>query len=96
MASATGATMSTVATLSTKAEMMPANSASATAAICTLGTLSMIISARRAGMRLSMNSCTRPIVPAIISSTFQSIAPKIWSNGSMPVAMKTTAEPSAM
>lgn len=76
--------------------MMPANSASATAAICTLGTLSMIISARRAGMRLSMNSCTRPIVPAIISSTFQSMAVKIWSSGSIPVRMNTSAEASAM
>ena len=93
---AIGATINTVATLSTKAEITPANSASATAAIWTLGTFSIIMSARRAGILLSINSCTSPIVPAIISSTLKSIAPMIWSKGSIPVRMKTTAEASAI
>ena len=93
---AMGATIRTVATLSTKAEMMPANRASATAAIWTLGTFSMMRSARRAGILLSMNSWTRPMVPAIISRTLKSMAPRIWSKGSIPVAMKIAAEPTAM
>ena len=77
MANATGAIIKTVATLSTKAEITPANSASATAAVLTLDTLDMIISASRDGILLSINSFTSPIVPAIISKTLKSIAPKI-------------------
>ena len=65
----TGATISTVATLSTNALMTPANSASTVTAHLTLGTLTISTSARYAGMRLSMNSVTVPIVPAIMSST---------------------------
>ena len=91
-----GATMSTVATLSTKAEMIPANRASATAAIWILGTFSMIRSASRAGIRLSMKSWTRPMVPAIISRTLKSMAPMIWFRGSIPVTMKISAEARAM
>ena len=69
MARPTGATISTVATLSTKALMNPANSASIHTAQRTSGTRTMSISARRAGILLSMNSATVPMVPAIISST---------------------------
>ena len=69
MARPTGATMSTVATLSTKALTNPANSASAHTAQRTSGTLAMSSSARRAGILLSMNSDTVPMVPAIISRT---------------------------
>ena len=69
MARPTGATMSTVATLSTKALMTPANSASIHTAHLTSGTRTMSISARRAGILLSMNSATVPMVPAIISRT---------------------------
>jgi len=73
--SATGATMRTVATLSTNAEITPANSAMHTAVICTVGTLSIKRSAKREGMRLSINSATRPMVPAIMRSTLKSILP---------------------
>ena len=73
MAMATGATISTVATLSTKAEMSPANRASITTAHFTLGTWARRISAIRAGIRDSMNRDTMPMVPAIIISTFQSM-----------------------
>ena len=69
MARPTGATISTVATLSTNALMMPANSASAVTAHFTLGTLLINISASRAGILLWINSVTVPIVPAIINST---------------------------
>ena len=69
MARPTGATIKTVATLSTKALMTPANNASMHTAHRTSGTRTMSISARRAGIRLSMNSATVPIVPAIMSRT---------------------------
>ena len=62
-------TMGTVATLSTKALMTPANSASIHTAHLTSGTRTISISARRAGILLSMNSATVPMVPAIMSST---------------------------
>ena len=77
ISSAMGATISTVATLSTNAEITPANSASATAAICTLGTFSMIRSASSAGILLSMKSLTSPMVPAIIIRTLKSMASTI-------------------
>ena len=93
---ATGATISTVATLSTKAEITPANSDSATAAHWTLGTFSITRSASNSGMRLSINNATRPMVPAIIRITFRSMAGQISFRGSMPVRMKISAEPSAM
>ena len=73
MAMATGATMRTVATLSTNAEITPANRASITTAHLTLGTWARSTSAIRAGIRDSMNSDTMPMVPAIIISTFQSM-----------------------
>ena len=53
---AMGAIIRTVATLSINAETIPAKSERATAATITFGTLFMIISARRAGILLSINS----------------------------------------
>ena len=96
ISSATGAIISTVATLSMKAEIIPANRAIATAAARMLLTRSITRSARRAGILLSMKSATRPIVPAIIRITFRSMEGSTFPRGSMPVAMKTSAEPSAM
>ena len=93
---ATGATISTVATLSTKAEMIAANTDRLMMAHLTLGTRLMMRSARRAGMRDSMNSATVPMVPAIIMITFQSTAEKTSPGGMMPSATKSAAEPSAM
>ena len=69
MASPMGATISTVATLSTNALMMPANSASAVTAHLTSGTFEMSTSASLAGILLSTNRLTIPIVPPIIKST---------------------------
>ena len=69
MARPTGATMSTVATLSTNALMTPAKSASTHTAHWAFGTRTISCSARRAGIRLRMNSDTIPMVPDIISST---------------------------
>ncbi|MPM45520.1 hypothetical protein SDC9_92207 [bioreactor metagenome] len=69
MANPMGATMSTVATLSTKALMTPANRAKAVTASWMLGTLVMRISAKRKGILLSMNKVTMPIVPPIINNT---------------------------
>ena len=73
MASATGATMSTVATLSTNAEISPAKTDSATATHRMLGVLFRRRSAMRSGILEAMNSDTVPIVPASIIRTFQSI-----------------------
>ena len=56
----------------------------------------MTRSASRAGIRLSMNSWTRPMVPAIIMMTLKSMELKIWSAGSIPLTMNTTAEHSAI
>ena len=69
IASPTGATMSTVATLSTKALITPAKRASAVTAHMTFGVFVIISSARRAGILLSMKRLTRPMVAAIIIST---------------------------
>ena len=69
MARPTGATISTVATLSTKALMTPAKRARAVTAHFTFGTLVIRSSARRAGIRLSMNRVTVPMVPPIIRRT---------------------------
>ena len=65
----TGATIRRVATLSTKALTTPANTLSAVTAQSTFGTLTIIISASRAGMRLSIKRVTMHIVEEIISST---------------------------
>ena len=92
MARATGATIRTVATLSTKADIMPANNASAMMAQHTLGTWAMIMSASLAGIFDSMNMETMPIVPAIIRSTLKSMLSMILSSGSMPEAIKQHAD----
>ena len=78
MARPTGAIISTVATLSTKALMTPAKRASTVTAPRTSGTWRISCSARRRGIRLSMKRETVPMVPAIISSTLKSTAPSAW------------------
>ena len=77
ISSATGAIISTVATLSTKAEITPAKSDRQTAAQRTLGTFSITRSASKEGILLSMNRATKPMVPAIISSTLKSMEARI-------------------
>ena len=71
---ATGATISTVATLSTKAEIIPENAESAMTVQRISGIFSIITSAMSAGIFESMKSDTVPIVPPIMSITFQSTA----------------------
>ena len=97
---ATGAIISTVATLSTNAEIIPANSESATAATITFGQQDKTRSASSSGILLSIKSATRPMVPAIMSSTFKLLisrpVPQISESGSIPVAINSTAEPSAI
>ena len=92
----TGATISTVATLSTKAEMRPENRLSATMAQRTSGTSLSSPSAMRCGMPLWINSSTIAIVPASIIRTFQLIAPIAAPTGSMPSTTNTSAATSAM
>lgn len=70
MAMATGAIISTVATLSTNAEISPANRARATTAHFTLGTWASRISAILAGILEAINRETMPMVPKIIIMTF--------------------------
>ena len=69
IASPMGATMSTVATLSTKALITPAKRAKTVTAHFTFGTLEISTSERRAGILLSINRVTMPMVPPIISRT---------------------------
>ena len=96
ISSATGAIISTVATLSTNAEMIPANKAIATAAHLTFGTFSIIKSASNSGILLSINKATMPIVPAIISKTLKSIDSTTLLRGNIPLIIKIKAAPSAM
>ena len=68
---AIGATIKTVATLSTKAETIPANAANRIMAHLVEETLLIIQSANNAGIPDSINSDTTIIVPAMIMNTFQ-------------------------
>ena len=95
MASPTGASISTVATLSTKAETSPANSASAMMSHFTLGSTDTSLSDRRFGILERMNRSTVPIVPASISSTFQSTASATSPTGTMPISTKAAAAANA-
>lgn len=76
MVTATGATIKTVATLSTKAEIIPANKAKDIMAHFTLGVFAIMISASFEGIFESINKPTTPMVPAIIMITFQSTEKK--------------------
>ena len=73
IAKATGATISTVATLSIKADTTPAKTAIATIAIFTFLNFESITSAMRIGIFDAMKKDTMPIVPVIIISTLKSI-----------------------
>jgi len=95
IASATGATIRTVATLSTNAEIMPANRDSATATHMTFGVFLSSLSAIRSGIFDSMKNETVPIVPASIMRTFQLICLNASETGMMPLTIKMSAEPMA-
>ena len=96
MVSATGATMSTVATLSTKAEMIPAKRESETMAHMTLGVFSMMMSARSDGILESIKSDTNPMVPAIMKMTFQSMVVSTSLSGMIPSTTNSVAEVTAI
>ncbi len=92
MVMATGATISTVATLSTNADIKPAKTERAIIAHFTSGTLLSIISARREGIPDSIKRSTIPIVPVIIKITFQSISVSTSPKGSVPEITNKAAE----
>ena len=91
----TGAIISTVATLSTKAETTPANSDIATATHITFGVFLRIISAIRLGIWDWMKRETVPIVPASIRRTLKSMASLSEASGTIPLTRNTTALVSA-
>ncbi len=96
---ATGATISTVATLSMKAEIIPENNARAIIAHFTFGVFSIRMSANLEGILASIKRDTTPMVPAIIKITFQSMAANTSILGKIPAnpsTTKITADPSAI
>ena len=84
VASATGAIIRTVATLSMKADISALKSERNMTVHFMLGALLVMISASREGIPESMNRETVPMVPAIIMITFQSMAPGTFDTGSIP------------
>jgi hypothetical protein len=85
-----------LATLSIKAEIIPAKSDNEIIAHLTFGIFAMIISASSDGIFDSINSETMPIVPAIIRITFQSTEKKTLPTGRIPKTTKSAADASAM
>ena len=92
---AMGASIKTVATLSIKAEIKPAKRDRHTIIHFTFGTSLMILSAMRCGILDSVKRATKPIVPAIIKITFQSMAKKTSLKGSIPKSTKIRADEQA-
>ena len=82
--------------MSTNALTSPANSDSAMIAHLTLGMREMSRSASSAGILDAMNIATMPIVPAMIMSTFQSIAVPNSLHGRMPMQRKRNPTNAAM
>ena len=93
---AMGATISTVATLSTKAEMMPANRARATAAIWTLGTFSMMRVGQEGGHFAVDEQLHQAHGAGDHQQDVEVDGPQDLVEGQHPVAIKTAAEPMAM
>ena len=91
IAIATGATIRTVATLSIKAEISPANRDMKIVTVRTLPDFSRRISAIFAGMPLSIKKSTISMVPHIIMSAFQLTAPGTACRGRIPSTMNSTA-----
>ena len=92
----TGASIRTVATLSTNAEIRPENRLSATMAHWTFGVIFSSPSAMRRGILLSMNSSTMAMVPVSIMSTFQLTACGAALSGTIPRTRNSAAALSAM
>ena len=94
-ASPTGATISTVATLSIKAEITPAKRDMLMVTHMTLGHLSSRMSAIRFGILEAMKKSTRIIVPVIIIRTFQLITDRSCEKGRIPERRKIRPVPRA-
>ena len=94
-ASATGAIIRTVATLSINADTAPANSDMRMMTHMTFAHLSRMISASRFGIFDSMKNQTTSIVPPIIMRTFQLMTDRMYSGFGrrIPTSMKTIATP---
>ena len=87
--------MSTVATLSMKAEIRPENRDMLMVTHITLGHLSRRMSAIRLGILEAMKKSTRTIVPVIIIRTFQLITEGSCAKGRIPEMRKTRPVPRA-
>ena len=94
-ASATGAIMSTVATLSINADTAPENRDIRMMTHMTFGHLSRMMSASRFGIFDSMKNQTTSIVPPIIMRTFQLMTDRMYSRFGrrIPTSMKAIATP---
>ena len=95
IASPTGATISTVATLSINALIKPANRDIKIVTHITFLDFSRSRSAKRFGIWESIKYCTMIIVPEIIMRTFQLTVAGKSDNGSIPTAKNTMAVASA-
>src|SRR3989338_4197163 len=93
---AMGATIRTVATFSTKAEMKPVNAHVASMAQEVFLVLFTILSAMYAGPRLSMNIFATIKVPTKMPMTFQLIAKKASFKDIVPTRTRSAAPPTAM
>ena len=94
-ARAMGATIKTVATFSTKAEMNPVSTQMRRIAQAVFLALLTMISAMKAGTRLSMNRSARTRVPTKMPMTFQLIARKASLYDSTPVTKRRMLAASA-
>ena len=91
MAMPTGASISTVATLSTKADTSPAKRASTMISRFTLGMAFTRWSLSRSGILERMKRSTVPMVPQSIIRTFQSTAARASPAGTMPMPTNSAA-----
>ena len=76
--------------------MKPANSDIRIMTHMTVGDLSRSTSAMKFGILDPMKNSTRIMVPAIIRSTFQLIAPGIDDSGRIPVTRRIAAAPNTI
>ena len=91
-----GATIKTVATLSTNALTTPANKDKATTAHFTFGTIFNSFSAILIDMLLSINNSTTTMMPESIKIIFQSTAKNTFETGNIPVTTKIHAVTNAV
>lgn len=90
-----GAIIKTVATLSIKADTIPANTAKTTVIHLILDVFLIIKSDNNSGIFDSINKETVPAVPNIIKRTLKSISPSNLFSGKIPSIINKVAERSA-